>query len=425
MSSDAIRVSGLGKRYRLGGSSTDLLSERIGRRAPKGEEFWALRGVDLQVGRGEVVGLVGRNGAGKSTLLKCLSRITPPTEGRIELTGRVGTLLEVGTGFHPELSGRENVYLSGTILGMRRQEIAARFDEIVAFSGIEKFLETPVKRYSSGMYVRLAFAVAAHLDTDILLVDEVLAVGDAEFQRKCFGKMDDVARGGRTVVFVSHQLSAVQRLCTRAYWIDSGQVRREGATADVVAAYLHHAGATQQGGVATIGPDVPRSTTGAVTLERVALVDDDGATTDRVRLGQAFTVAMTFAVNEPVHDGVIELGLSTADGTRVATVQNVDGDRPLLSLEPGRHEIRARIDTTMLPGEFTVDVGMHRLIGLTLDFVERALTFTALNVADDGSDDRWPWAIVRGAMRPPAEWSVTPVTRSSVPDRGDAAPRPG
>jgi lipopolysaccharide transport system ATP-binding protein len=264
------------------------------------------------------------------------------------------------------------------------------------------------------MYVRLAFAVAAHLDTDILLVDEVLAVGDAEFQRKCFGKMDDVARGGRTVVFVSHQLSAVQRLCTRAYWIDGGHVRREGPTADVVAAYLHHAGATQQGGVATIGPDVPRSTTGAATLERVALLDDDGAPTDRVRLGQPFTVAMTFAVAEPVHDGVVELGLSTADGTRVATVQNVDGDRPLLSLEPGRHEIRARIDIALLPGEFTIDVGLHRLIGLTLDFVERALTFTALNVADDGSEDRWPWAVVRGALRPPTEWTVhSPVGETS------------
>jgi hypothetical protein len=158
--------------------------------------------------------------------------------------------------------------------------------------------------------------------------------------------------------------------------------------------------------VATIGPDVPRSTTGAVTLERVALVDDEGATTDRVRLGQPFTVAMTFSVDEPVDDGVVELGLSTADGTRVATVQNVDGDRPLLALEPGRHEIRARIDTALLPGEFTIDVGMHRLIGLTLDFVERALTFTALNVADDGSEDRWPWAVVRGAMRPPTEWTV-------------------
>jgi lipopolysaccharide transport system ATP-binding protein len=414
MSSDApvptgdasIRVEGLGKRYRLGGASTDLLSERIGRRASRGEDFWALRGVDLEVRRGEVVGLVGRNGAGKSTLLKCLSRITPPTEGRIELDGRVGTLLEVGTGFHPELSGRENVYLSGTILGMRRSEIARRFDEIVAFSGIEKFLDTPVKRYSSGMYVRLAFAVAAHLDTDILLVDEVLAVGDAEFQRKCFGKMDDVARTGRTVVFVSHQLSAVQRLCTRAYWIDAGSVRSEGPTAEVVASYLHHAGATQQGGVATIGPDVPRSTTGDVTLTRVAIADDDGATTDRVRLGQPFTVEMTFDVATPVTDGVIELGLSTADGSRVVTVQNTDGDRPLLELSPGTHVIRARIETTLLPGEFTVDVGMHRLIGLTMDFVERALTLTALNVAADGGEDRWPWAIVRGAVRAPTAWTV-------------------
>jgi lipopolysaccharide transport system ATP-binding protein len=409
-----IKVEGLGKRYRLGGAATDLLSERIGRRAPKGRDFWALKGVDLEVRQGEVIGLVGRNGAGKSTLLKCLSRITPPTEGRIELTGRVGTLLEVGTGFHPELSGRENVFLSGTILGMRRSEVARRFDEIVAFSGIEQFLETPVKRYSSGMYVRLAFAVAAHLDTDILLVDEVLAVGDAEFQRKCFGKMDDVARGGRTVVFVSHQLSAVQRLCERSYWIDGGQVRTDGPTQDVVAAYLHHAGATQQGGVATIGPDVPRSTTGDVTLTRVALVDDDGATVDRVRLGQPFTIEMTFDVATPVTDGVIELGLSTADGTRIVTVQNIDGDRPQLQLAPGAHTVRARLEQALLPGEFAVDVGMHRINGLTMDFVERALSFTALNVAYDGSDDRWPWNSVRGAVRAPASWTVDAPVGSSA-----------
>jgi hypothetical protein len=198
----------------------------------------------------------------------------------------------------------------------------------------------------------------------------------------------------------------VQRLCTRSYWIDSGQVRTEGPTGDVVAAYLHHAGATQQGGVATFGPDVPRSTTGDVTLMRVALVDDDGQTTDRVRLGQPFSVEMTFDVANPVEDGVIELGLSTADGTRVVTVQNTDGDRPLLRLQPGTHVIRARVETTLLPGEFTVDVGMHKLIGLTMDFVERALTFTALNVAHDGSEDRWPWTSVRGAVRAPTDWTV-------------------
>jgi lipopolysaccharide transport system ATP-binding protein len=408
MSSEtAIKVTGIGKRYRLGGATTDLLSERIGRRAKRGSDFWALRGVDLEVQRGEVIGLVGRNGAGKSTLLKLLSRITPPSEGRIEMTGRVGTLLEVGTGFHPELSGRENVFLSGTILGMRRKEVEARFDEIVEFSGIEKFLDTPVKRYSSGMYVRLAFAVAAHLDTDILLVDEVLAVGDAEFQRKCFGKMGDLAGGGRTIVFVSHQLSAVQRLCSHCHWIDGGKVRVSGPTNDVVAAYLHHSGATQDGGVATIGPEVPRSTTGDVTLERVAILDEEDRPNDRIELGQPFTVAMTFAVAaDDIDDAVIELGISTADGTRVATVQNVDGDRPLLNLRPGRHEIRVSFDIGLLPGELSLDVGMHRLNGLTMDFVERALTFSAVNVAHDGSGDRWPWAIVRGALRPATQWTV-------------------
>src|SRR3954469_10184512 len=290
--------------------------------APAGH-FWALRDVDLAFDEGEVIGVVGRNGAGKSTLLKILARITPPTLGRIRYRGRVGSLLEIGTGFHRELTGRENIFLNGSILGMTREEVATKLDEIVAFAEIGRFLDTPVKFYSSGMFVRLAFAVAAHLDTDILLVDEVLAVGDADFQRKCFGKMDDVPRHGRTVVFVSHQLSAVTRLCERAYWIDGGRLQAQGPTNEVVAQYLHHAGATQDGGVATIGPDVPRSTTGAVTLEQVALLGADGPT-DRIALGPPFEVAMTFLVNEPIDDGVIELGLSTADGTRAATVQNVD-----------------------------------------------------------------------------------------------------
>ncbi len=405
----AIRASGVGKRYLLGGESGDLLSERLnrirGRKKVPREEFWALRDVDVQVSPGEVVGLVGRNGAGKSTLLKILSRITPPTEGRVELRGRVGTLLEVGTGFHPELSGRENIYLSGTILGMRRREVAQRFDEIVAFSGVEQFLDTPVKRYSSGMYVRLAFAVAAHLDTDVLLVDEVLAVGDAEFQRKCFGKMDDAARDGRTVVFVSHQLSAVTRLCSRCYWIDGGRVAFEGPTTDAVAAYLHEAGSRQDGGIALIGSDMPRMTTGAVTLRRVALLDDADRVVDRVTLGQPFSLLLTFDVAEEVTDGVVEVGLTTADGVRVVTVQTFDGDGELVGLAPGTHEVRARLDVTLLPGEFTVDVGLHKIDGLTLDFVERTLTFTALNVAAEG-EDRWPWNTVRGAVRAPAQWTI-------------------
>src|SRR5207302_1919584 len=219
------RRSGNGSRFEnltsdLGARTSDL-------RASK-EDFWALRGVSFEVRRGEVVGIIGRNGAGKSTLLKILSRITDPTEGRVKLKGRVASLLEVGTGFHPELTGRENIYLNGAILGMSRAEIRAKFDEIVAFAETEKFLDTPVKRYSSGMYVRLAFAVAAHLEPEILVIDEVLAVGDAEFQKKCLGKMGEVARGGRTVLFVSHNMVAVRNLCTTSIWLDHGRVAEKG-----------------------------------------------------------------------------------------------------------------------------------------------------------------------------------------------------
>jgi homopolymeric O-antigen transport system ATP-binding protein len=254
MSDTAIRVQNLGKRYRIGKAQErhDTLRDtlmasaraslrwlvRDGLAAGEAEWIWALRQVSFEIKRGEVVGIIGRNGAGKSTLLKVLSRITEPTEGYAEIYGRVGTLLEVGTGFHPELTGRENIYLSGAILGMRKREIDRKFDEIVAFAEIEKFIDTPVKHYSSGMYVRLAFAVAAHLEPEILLVDEVLAVGDAAFQKKCLGKMGDVAREGRTVLFVSHNMGAVNQLCTRAIHLTDGQVRQMGTAAEIVTNYL-------------------------------------------------------------------------------------------------------------------------------------------------------------------------------------------
>src|SRR5579864_1171631 len=242
MSDVAVSVNGLGKKYRIRHQRRDryvalrdviaegfrnLLRGRADGSAPATEDFWALKDVSFEVKRGEVIGIIGRNGAGKSTLLKVISRITEPNEGRIELTGRVASMLEVGTGFHPELTGRENIYLNGAILGMRRAEIKRRFDEIVAFAEVENFLDTPVKRFSSGMYVRLAFAVAAHLETEILIVDEVLAVGDAEFQQKCLGKMKDVARSGRTVLFVSHNMGSIRRLT-------NSTVRPPRATCDIL-----------------------------------------------------------------------------------------------------------------------------------------------------------------------------------------------
>src|SRR5215475_8091156 len=241
-----IRGGSLGKEYRRNAVVDEGLRHALSRiaksplsalRRDKVEKFWALKDVSLEVREGEVLGLIGRNGAGKTTLLKILSRITQPTTGWAEIHGRVGSLLEVGTGFHPELTGRENTFLSGAILGMSKAEIARKFDEIVAFAELEKFIDTPVKHYSSGMYVRLAFAVAAHLEPEILLVDEVLAVGDINFQKKCLGKMGDVARAGRTVVLVSHQMNQMRRLCDRVVWVDGGAIRMIGAAHEVVSAY--------------------------------------------------------------------------------------------------------------------------------------------------------------------------------------------
>jgi lipopolysaccharide transport system ATP-binding protein len=300
----AIRIEGLGKRYRLGEERAFARLLRPFRAAAPAEELWALRDVRLEVARGEAVGIVGRNGAGKSTLLKLLARITEPTTGSALIHGRVGSLLEVGTGFHPELTGRENVYLNGAILGLRRREIAARFDEIVEFAGVGRFLDTPVKRYSSGMRVRLAFAVAAHLEPEILIVDEVLAVGDAEFQRRCLGKMGDAAGGGRTVLFVSHNLAALRALCSRAVWLEGGRVAAVGPVASVVDAYLRES----QGRTALpIAARRDRGGNGELRFTRVAL-----------RAGSPAREGVPPATGVPVE---IVLGYTTASAAPVKNVR--------------------------------------------------------------------------------------------------------
>src|SRR5271169_2146266 len=253
MSDIAISAEGLGKRYRIGAIARQTtMGERLthAMKAPvrwlssnrngsssSHRDFWAVRDVSFELRKGEVVGLIGRNGAGKSTLLKILSRVTRPTTGHADIYGRVGSLLEVGTGFHPVLTGRENIYLNGAILGMGKAEIDRKFDEIVGFAEVDDFIDTPLKHYSSGMQMRLAFAVAAHLDPEVLFVDEVLAVGDAQFQKKCLGKMGDVARGGRTIIFVSHQMNQIRRMCERVLWIDAGQLRLDGLAETVIGAY--------------------------------------------------------------------------------------------------------------------------------------------------------------------------------------------
>jgi len=304
MSAAAIAVSGLGKRYRLGERERyvalrDVLSRAVtaafrrkpGRRTNGEGQLWALRNVSFEVREGETLGIIGRNGAGKSTLLKILAGITRPTEGYSELRGRVGSLLEVGTGFHPELTGRENVYFSGSILGMKRREIDRKFDEIVAFAGVETFLDTPLKHYSSGMQLRLAFSVAAHLEPEVLLVDEVLAVGDASFQKKCLGKMGDVAHSGRTVLFVSHQTSAILQLCPHSLWVDRGGVRAMGPSREVVARYL----ASLQSGIpGKLDAAVDRRGRGRVRFTRAWLENSEGTPAEHVMSGETVRVVASY-----------------------------------------------------------------------------------------------------------------------------------
>ncbi len=283
-----------------------------GQRAASSEEFWALKDVQFEVPQGEVVGIIGRNGAGKSTLLKILSRITKPTRGRVRIRGRVGSLLEVGTGFHPELTGRENIYLNGSILGMRRREIESKFDDIVEFAEIEQFLDTPVKRYSSGMYVRLAFAVAANLDPEILVIDEVLAVGDAAFQRKCLGKMEDVVHQGRTVFFVSHNMAAIRTLCTTCLVLDGGQVIGTGDVGPCIDAYC---GVLARRTSASV--NIPHSPGKHGQVTRIELVDQIGRSTAHFHYGDDLTVRVHFRSDAPTQSPRLGLVVSSIAGERL------------------------------------------------------------------------------------------------------------
>src|SRR6202030_2291244 len=351
MSDIVIRAEGLGKRYRRGLTAPpetlrDALTRIVGSplaamRRPSQEYFWALRDVGLEVRHGEVLGLIGRNGAGKTTLLKILSRITRPTSGWAEIHGRVRSLLEVGTGFHGELSGRENTYLSGSILGMGKREIERKFDEIVAFAEIDKFIDTPVKHYSSGMYVRLAFAVAAHLEPEILLVDEVLAVGDINFQKKCMGKMGDVAKAGRTIVLVSHQMNAMRRLCNRVTWIDAGKIRMEGSADAVVNAY--ETAMSKDGGAIASSREGDHARGHFTGWE---IVDQEENSPHTMAVVGPITVRFMLKLLEPIKNGVHGVALYNAERQLLwawaAYELNLDAgthdliyDFPLLPLKPG------------------------------------------------------------------------------------------
>lgn len=417
MNDAAIRVQHCSKRYRIGAKHKhytrtseavmDILLapfrrlRQLGKPAPPEEVFWALDDVSFEVAPGEVVGIIGRNGAGKSTLLKILSRITAPTRGRVEIFGRIGSLLEVGTGFHPELTGRENIYLNGTLLGMKRREIDQKLDEIVAFSEIEQFLDTPVKHYSSGMYVRLAFAVAAHLEPEILIVDEVLAVGDLAFQKKCLGKMSDVAGAGRTVLFVSHGMAAVKSLCTRAILLNKGKIELIGDTDSVVSAYVGPEEPVPVGGI--VPNNIARTGTGTARLRRVALRDNVGKSIDRVFLGQPFQVSAVYEVFQPIPQAVLEIGISNPARQRIASAATFDGGGGPVNLQPGLWEFTAQIDVTLMPGEFALDCCIADWSGLTIDWVDRTIQFIALGITEVGPD-AYKWSQSRGYVRPKSSW---------------------
>lgn len=359
MIAPAISVTALGKRYRLSVAAQRAQGLRrvaqvlgLGRRAARASDLWAIRDISFAVEPGEIVGLIGRNGAGKSTLLKILSRVTEPTAGRALVNGRVGSLLEVGTGFHPDLSGRDNIYLNGAILGMSRAEIRVRFDEIVAFAEIDRFLDTPVKRYSSGMYVRLAFAVAAHLEPEILLVDEVLAVGDTAFQRKCLGKMSEVSRGGRTILFVSHNLAAVEGLCTRAVLLEGGRVVHDGAVRDALSRYLQSHG---EGGARELSARKDRSGSGAVRFVGLRLLDEWGSEIPCLATGRDAILEIDYrcAAAHPPRQASISIGIDSSFGQRVAHLSSDAAAATIVPSADGVGSVRVRLPRlALLPGRY-------------------------------------------------------------------------
>ena len=416
---DAIRVEDLGKRYRIGGLPSgyrtlrDALASsvrRLSRREPppSTDTIWALRHINFNVERGQVLGIIGRNGAGKSTLLKLLSRVTDPTEGKAEIYGRVGSLLEVGTGFHPELTGRENIYLNGAILGMKRAEIERKFDEIVDFAEVRKFIDTPVKRYSSGMYLRLAFGVAAHLEPEILVVDEVLAVGDAEFQRKCLGKMSDVAHEGRTVLFVSHNMSAILRLTEETIVLDKGQIVMRGSTPEAVDFYMTSEMA--RSGERRWEPGDDYQTSNPFHPLAIRVLDSQGRVVDRVLSSDDFSVELEYELQEELTGLRVGMYLATSRGEAVFT--SFDTDNPetyerLTERRRGHYLSKCRIPRDLLNGGvfvLGVNASSFRIQSYFTD--EHALTFTVDPTGAPGSQ----WAEPRrGPVRPALNWEITEV----------------
>lgn len=426
MSEIVIQVDNLGKKYIIGHQQQerytalrDVITNSAKSLIPKilkstdqknssniYEEFWALKDISFEIKKGDRVGIIGRNGAGKSTLLKILSRITEPTKGKVSIKGRVASLLEVGTGFHPELTGRENIYLNGAILGMSREEIKKKFDEIVAFAEVEKFLDTPVKRYSSGMYVRLAFAVAAHLEPEILIVDEVLAVGDAQFQKKCLGKMEKVGQEGRTVFFVSHNMQAILKLCDRCIWIQSGEIVADNITDPVVAKYLCE-NQNLSGQVVWQEPKYAPGDRENIYFTATRVIDHKGINTGFVYAEEPFYVEIEYTILQPLTAAWIGFKLTTASGE----VLFCSGDcnlaiKQAVTRPPGVYKGRCQIPADLLnQGNYNISLLGH-IPGIKMLVNEEAvLGFEVIQKTDIAGHGRQP-----GVIRPNLPWVVEALT---------------
>lgn len=389
MQNVVIKLENVSKQYRLGNVGTGTLSHDLnrffarmtGKEDPTmkvgvsnkldtvdGRYVWALKDVNLEICDGEVLGIVGKNGAGKSTLLKLMSRVTSPTVGNIKIKGRIASLLEVGTGFHPELTGKENIYLNGAILGMTKKEISSKFDEIVDFSGVKKYVNTPVKRYSSGMYVRLAFAVAAHLEPEILIVDEVLAVGDAEFQKKAIGKMQSVSRSGRTVLFVSHNLTAVEQLCTKGILMQNGMLKMEGKVHDITSAYKQ---------MSVDENELRRSGTRVIEFQEYRMTDINGKATEEVFLGDDFIVSATSKANEQIDFCDMTLDIRNDANEFIGHITNAD-DRFEIKMIPKGNSMSVSVrvkEICFAPGTYYISLWLGNSYG-TFDYIENCIRFT-------------------------------------------------
>jgi len=417
-----LKVENMSKQYRLGEIGTGTLQHDLNRwwhkvrgkedpylkigekndRSKEGGDYvWALQDIDFEVKRGEVLGIIGKNGAGKSTLLKILSQITGPTTGSMLAKGRIASLLEVGTGMHHELTGRENVFLNGAILGMSRAEVQRKFDDIVDFSGCAKYIDTPVKRYSSGMMVRLGFAVAAFLEPEILIVDEVLAVGDAEFQRSCIGKMQDVSKGGRTVLFVSHNMASIKSLCHRGILLDQGTIDFDGTVTDCVERYLDMSLKIDEDGV--VPSSASSINTGLVKISKIRMFDQDRRPTTKIPFKGPIVLEMDVDSKSEMQDLLFDVRICNTDGIQLVHAMNQYESQEISSLSAGFNSFRSVIQNQLQPGKYNMTIGVHKGDGTTLEFLEHVVDFDVLEVASD-SDEGFGYTFQLGFVRFESKW---------------------